>query len=134
MRVAPVAASVCCVCLDHMDGQIPMVRRELPSTIFFSGERCLVRKEFSGDIGFRLPRRRILRTSDNAYAIVPACIFAGMKAGSEDGVFLDIAKLFLPVEDSDLVLLEDAPPFILVAILNAVDPLYDDWLFGRDCL
>jgi hypothetical protein len=54
-----------------------------------------------------------------------------MEAGSEDGVFLDIAKLFLPVKDSDLVLFEDVPLLVLVTILNAVHPLDDDWLFGR---
>ena len=108
-----------------------MVRRKLPSAIFFSGEGSLVRKELPGDFGFRLPWRRILRGPDDDYAVVPARIFAGMKAGSEDRVLLDITKLLLPVKDSDLVLLENVPPLILVAVLNAVHPLDDHWLFGR---
>jgi hypothetical protein len=115
-----------------MDGQIPMVRREFPSAIFLSGEGFLVREEPPGNIGFRPPRRRVLRDTDNDDAIVPTRIFAGMKAGSEDCVFLHITKLLLPFEDSDLVLFENAPLLILMAILNAVYPLHDDRFCGRE--
>ena len=54
-----------------------------------------------------------------------------MKAGRIDGVFLDISKLLLAFEDSDLVFLENLPPLILVTVLRSVDPLDDDRLGCR---
>src|ERR1700677_3590052 len=114
-----------------MDGQVPMVRRKLPPAIFFFVEGFLVGEKLLRDLGFRLPRWSVLRGPNNDHAIIPAGIFAGMQTGCEDRVFLDVTELLLPFEDGDLVLLEDAPPLVLVAILNPVHPLDDDWLSGR---
>src|ERR1700677_1274728 len=112
-----------------MDGQVPMVRRKLPPAIFFFVEGFLVGEKLLRDLGFRLPRWCVLRGPNNDHAIIPAGIFAGMQTGCEDRVFLDVTELLLPFKDGDLVLLEDTPPLVLMAVLNAVNPLHDDWLF-----
>jgi hypothetical protein len=41
----PGIVSVCCARVGHVDGNIPIVRRQLPSAISISGESFLVREE-----------------------------------------------------------------------------------------
>src|ERR1700733_8055429 len=49
-----------------------------------------------------------------------------MKARRVDGEVFHIAELLLPLENCDLILLEQRPPLILKAIFGTVDPLFDD--------
>jgi len=56
-------------------------------------------------------------------AVVPAAVLRGVQTGAVDGVAGDVAELLFAVEGGYLILAEERPPFILVAILDSIDPL-----------
>src|SRR5580698_8463611 len=89
-----------------MNRKIPVIVGKFPAAILFPSESLLVGKELFGYLILRLAGGSILRGANDNDAIVPAGVLAGMKARRENGVFLHIAQLFLPFQNSNLVLLE----------------------------
>src|ERR1700687_1639516 len=109
-----------------MDGEISVVSRQFPSAVFLLLEGHLVRKESFRNLIFRLPGRRVVRSTDNDYAIIPSRLLAGVQAGRPNRILLHIAQLLLAFEHCQLVLLEDAEPLVLVSILNSVHSLLSE--------
>ena len=121
-----------------MDGQIPVVRGQLPAAVLIAFEFGLVGKELFSDLVFGLPWRRVGGDANDDDTIVPAGILTGVKARGVNREVLDVTKLLLPFEDGDLILLEDGPPLVFEAVFRPVDPLFYDGFRdgrgGRGCL
>src|ERR1035441_2027965 len=122
---------LCRVDLHHVDGEIPVVRCQFPSAVFFLLKGGLVREELFRYLFFRLAWRRIVRRTNDDDPIIPPRILTGVQSGRPYRVLLHISQLLLPFENRQLILLEDAKPLILVSVWNAVDPLFREILARR---
>ena len=107
--------------IDNVDGQIVVVGGELPSAVLFFVESYLVGEELAQDFAFVSGGGLVLVGDDDT--IVPATVLRGMQTGTINGVAGDITKLLLTVEGGDLILAEERPPLVLMAVLDSVDPL-----------
>src|SRR5882672_10892184 len=125
--------------VDYADWQIVMRLCQFPTAVLFAFKRGLVREKLFGNLGAMTGGGLILVRNHDA--VFPSSVFARVKSWSINGVGCYIAQLLLPVENRDLILLEDLPEFIGVAQLHLVHPLdqvrfvaYGDRRTGRGLL
>ena len=84
-------------------------------------ESVLVGEELVEDFAF-VGGGGLVLVGDND-AVVPATVLGGVQTGAVDGVAGDVTELLLAVEGGDLILAEERPPLILMAVLDSVYPL-----------
>src|ERR1700722_4331919 len=107
--------------VDLIDGKVPVVGRQLPTTVLLTLASRSVRKQGVGD--FFLMSGAVDVSIGDFDTIVPARRLVGMKLRMIDPVVQNVAERLFPVEDRDLVLAEDIPPLVDEAVSDAVDPL-----------
>jgi len=64
--------------INDVDGQVPVVRGQLPAAVFLAFKFGLVRKELFGDLAFGLPWGRIEGGANYDDAIVPTVFLTGV--------------------------------------------------------
>src|SRR6266404_3790315 len=112
--------------VDYADWQIVMRLCQFPAAVLFAFKRGLVREKLFGNLGAMTGGGLILVRNHDA--VFPSSVFARVKSWSINYVGCYIAQLLLPVENRDLILLEDLPEFIGVAPLHLVNP-FDQVMF-----
>jgi hypothetical protein len=115
------------VWIDGVDWQVVVVCGELPAPVLFFLKTGFVGEELVDQLALVRGGGLVLEVDHDA--VVPATILGGVEAGGVDGVTGDVAELLFAVESGYLVLAEDAPPLVFVAVLDAVEPL-DGVRFG----
>jgi glutathione S-transferase len=118
--------------IDLIDRKVPVVGRELPTTIFLVLASRRVGEQ--GVCNFLLMPGTFHVPIRDLHAIVPARRLVGMKLRMIDPVVENVPERLFLVENRDLVLAEEIPPLIDEAVSDAVDPLdlitLDAWLGG----